>query len=91
MERSSTAHALSVVFDDDVRPHDEVIFDAYVHQLSRPHYSKINMLISYVIFHIAVTALPLYLKRGEFHCCFIELLLSLPLLNNPAPSPIRST
>jgi hypothetical protein len=33
---------------------------------------------------IAMTALPPYLKRGEVHCCYVYLLLSLPPLNHPA-------
>jgi hypothetical protein len=31
-----------------------------------------------------MTALPPYLKRGDFHCCYVYLLLSLPSLNHPA-------
>ena len=31
-----------------------------------------------------MTALPPYLKRGDFHCCYVYLLLSLPPLNHPA-------
>ena len=31
-----------------------------------------------------MTALPPYLKRGDFHCCCVYFLLSLPSLNHPA-------
>jgi hypothetical protein len=37
------------------------------------------------IFHIAVRALLHYLKRGKVRSCYVKLLLSLPLLDNPAP------